>query len=217
MGTGAGSKQKQKKTARGMTTGLCNIQIIRQADLNPEPWKNGGGITRQIWSETSKDDLLWRLSLADVSSDGPFSTFPNKTRVLSVVQGAGIDLYGADTAMAADPFKPLRFDGAVPLDGVLRDGKIVNFNLIHHAQRIRSDVTVLHGPCPVTPLTSGAVHLLHCASGQITMGRSETLAVGDTALIPANDAIPETEVSGICILMALKDQREASSPFIAPR
>jgi environmental stress-induced protein Ves len=204
-------------TAKGMTKSLGSIQIIRQADLHPEPWKNGGGITRQICSETAEEGLLWRLSLADVSSDGAFSTFPNMMRVLTVVQGAGIDLYGADTALVAAPFKPLRFDGAMSLDGVLRDGKIVNFNLIHHAQHIRSDVTVLHGPSPVIPLTSGALHVLHCASGEITMNRSKTLAMGDTAIIPANEAMPETEGSGICILLALKDQREASSPFIAPR
>ncbi len=139
------------------------------------------------------------------------------TRVLTVVQGAGIDLHGADMVLAADPAKPLRFNGEVPLDGILRDGKIVDFNLIHHAQHIHSEVKVLLGPCPVSALATGALHVLHCISGEVSLDGIHPLAVGDTALIPAKHKFPKAETSGTCILMALSDQRDASNPVIASR
>ncbi len=43
------------------------------------PWKNGGGETAEIAVFPPSADLSefgWRISMATVSSDGPFSAFP---------------------------------------------------------------------------------------------------------------------------------------------
>ena len=47
--------------------------IFRQCDLVETPWKNGGGITRNIAKEQDKTGTLWRLSMADVDGDGQVS------------------------------------------------------------------------------------------------------------------------------------------------
>ena len=66
--------------------------------LAPTPtavWKNGGGVTREIVASPEGaplDAFDWRVSLADVSADGPFSSFPGVDRTLTVVEGAGMDL-----------------------------------------------------------------------------------------------------------------------------
>jgi environmental stress-induced protein Ves len=197
--------------------GPSEAVIIRKSDLRAQPWKNGGGITRQIWSALEDDTLLWRLSLADVTSDGPFSIFPNMMRVLTVVEGEGMDLHSADHVLAAHPVRPISFDGAEPVDGRLRAGKVVNFNLIHNAQSYTSVATTMTGPSLVLPGVSRSLHILHCVTGGVTISGSDILRPGDTALVPAAHVLPEIHASGSCLVLTLTDQSDARSSFIAPR
>ncbi len=44
------------------------------------PWKNGGGSTLELLQEPAADGgFHWRLSIADVATPGPFSTFEAST------------------------------------------------------------------------------------------------------------------------------------------
>ena len=64
------------------------MQIIRFADLKAEPWRNGGGVTREIARQASADGGWdWRLSIADVTKAGDFSPVPGMERVLTVIEG----------------------------------------------------------------------------------------------------------------------------------
>ncbi|MFD0462192.1 HutD family protein [Microvirga aerilata] len=70
-------------------------RVIRNADLVRVAWKNGGGTTAEVaaFPEGSGFDTFgWRISMADVESDGPFSVFPDIDRTLIVVEGNGIEL-----------------------------------------------------------------------------------------------------------------------------
>ena len=54
-------------------------RVIRNQDLTRIPWKNGGGTTAEVaaFPEGSNFETFgWRISMADVTSDGPFSSFP---------------------------------------------------------------------------------------------------------------------------------------------
>ena len=47
------------------------MEIIRFAELKPEPWRNGGGVTRELASHpkaaSAQDGAWdWRVSIADV-------------------------------------------------------------------------------------------------------------------------------------------------------
>ena len=48
---------------------------VRTADVAAAPWKNGGGVTRELLALPPGDDWCVRISVADVASDGDFSTF----------------------------------------------------------------------------------------------------------------------------------------------
>ena len=53
-------------------------KVIRNHDLVRVPWKNGGGTTAQVAAfpeESGFESFGWRLSMADVGSDGAFSPF----------------------------------------------------------------------------------------------------------------------------------------------
>ena len=58
-------------------------------------WKNGGGETAEIAVSppgAALDAFDWRLSMAKVETDGPFSAFPGIDRTLAILEGEGIRL-----------------------------------------------------------------------------------------------------------------------------
>lgn len=91
------------------------MRIIRHAALTPAPWRNGGGITHEIASVSDDCGLLWRLSLAEIDRNGPFSAFPGLHRILTVVAGGGLVLDLPDGPRRATRLCPVAFDGAVPV------------------------------------------------------------------------------------------------------
>lgn len=116
---------------------------------HPVPWKNGGGVTRELASHTEDGRMVWRLSLADITRDGPFSAFPGLARIHCIVEGAGHTLSNETTRLEARPLEPLRFDGGLPLDCRLRDGPCKAFNVIYDPARVTAGPEILvDGPVP---------------------------------------------------------------------
>ena len=71
------------------------MRIVRRAELTGQPWRNGGGVTWQIAAGPDGADVArfdWRLSMAEVAADGPFSAFAGIDRTLTLLQGAGLEL-----------------------------------------------------------------------------------------------------------------------------
>lgn len=90
-------------------------------------WANGRGTTVEMARADGPDGLLWRLSMARVDEDGPFSIFPGLERNLTVISGPGFDLRGA-LNLRADPLVPVAFPGDVALSaqGVVAPCEDVN-------------------------------------------------------------------------------------------
>ena len=62
----------------------------RWDDLRPQAWKNGGGSTRDVVARpeaATLADFDWRVSIAEVGQDGPFSAFPGIDRVIMLLEG----------------------------------------------------------------------------------------------------------------------------------
>ena len=66
------------------------MKIVRASEQRAMPWKNGGGITYEVAVfpaiSPSLDDFDWRVSMARVAADGPFSLFPGIDRSLAIVE-----------------------------------------------------------------------------------------------------------------------------------
>jgi environmental stress-induced protein Ves len=111
-----------------------NVRLIRNQDLVRNPWKNGGGTTAEVASfpaGSTLDTFGWRISMADVASDGPFSNFPEIDRTLIVVEGAGIEIEVAGATHRLDPASPLlSFPGDVPTKARLLAGPIRDLNVM---------------------------------------------------------------------------------------
>jgi uncharacterized protein len=76
------------------------------------PWANGRGITQEaVRIDRPEGGILWRISLAEVNEDGPFSDLPGLHRTLTVVAGPGFLLTWPDRSLSAQPFVPVTFAG----------------------------------------------------------------------------------------------------------
>lgn len=110
--------------------GCTILRIIRFSELETLPWKNGGGITREIAALRLDENIMWRLSMADVESNGPFSNFAGLTRILTVIKGNGIKLISADQAIHALFGVPVEFDGALNIQSQLINGPVRDLNVM---------------------------------------------------------------------------------------
>lgn len=105
-------------------------RLIRLADVPGQPWRNGGGVTRELLAGPAAA-WRWRISVAEIAADGPFSPFPGVERWFAVVSGAGVELDFAGTLRRQRPGDaPLRFDGAAAPGCRLIDGPTHDLNLM---------------------------------------------------------------------------------------
>lgn len=116
-------------------------RVIRNHDLVRVPWKNGGGTTAEVaaYPEGSTFDTFgWRVSMADVASDGPFSLFPGIDRTLILVEGDGIELDVEGIVYPLDKATPkLSFSGDDITSGRLTAGPIRDLNVMTRRGRFR--------------------------------------------------------------------------------
>jgi len=137
------------------------MHIVRFAACPPSPWKNGGGITRQLLirpAAANLDDFALRVSVADVDSDGPFSRFDGIDRTLTLLEGGGLQLQrdGAPLATLQADSPLLHFAGEWLISSQRLAGKVRDFNIMtrrsrchHRAERLSLDgsLTLAHdGP-----------------------------------------------------------------------
>jgi environmental stress-induced protein Ves len=122
-------------------------RLLKPADYVRMPWKNGGGHTIQIANhpEGARVGAFdWRVSVADVATDGPFSPFPGVDRTIVLLAGAGMRLHGGGHAVELRaPFEPYAFGGDDAIVCTLVGGAVRDFNLMVRRDRARGDVTVV--------------------------------------------------------------------------
>jgi len=129
--------------------------ILRPAaDAMPRPWRNGGGVTRELLClpAGAGDDWTLRISVADIEADGPFSAFPGITRWFAAVAGAGVRLDFRDAGIDVRPGSaPLCFDGAEAPGCTLLDGATRDLNVMVRSGRADATVTAATFPDPAVP------------------------------------------------------------------
>lgn len=185
---------------------------IRKAESHRRmPWKNGGGVTVEIavYPEGAPvDNFDWRVSMATVASDGPFSIFPGIDRTLSVLEGDGIFLdVEEQTNILTHESAPLFFAADAHSSARLIGSAITDLNVM--TRRGRFIHTVRRLPVGGTTLTQadGNPVLLFCAEGQVDLtfaGKTAKLEQHDCAVFINCDALPlELKGKGTAYLIAI--------------
>lgn len=119
------------------------------------PWRNGGGVTRELVAWPDATHWVWRMSVAEIASNGPFSRFENVQRWFAVLDGAGVqlqvqNLHGVVTHTLDGGSAPVSFDGAVPLHCELLNGTTQDFNLMLRGPGARGEMQRFSGHVELT-------------------------------------------------------------------
>ncbi|MEU9008209.1 HutD family protein [Streptomyces sp. NPDC048479] len=185
------------------------VRVLRAADRTAVPWKNGGGVTREVAASPEgapMDAFDWRISLADVGADGPFSAFPDVDRTLTVVEGAGMDLtVGGKRMLADERYRPYDFPGDVETDGGLLAGPVVNFNVMRRRSRTACLTSVVRGGLLVM-VPSGSTVVIVALEGTTVLKEARvTLGQYDAAVLDASPGSLHTE--GHAAVVTLSEPR----------
>jgi len=164
------------------------IRHLTAADYRVMPWANGRGQTIEMIRIEGPQGLLWRLSLASVVEDGPFSVLPGVNRNLTVIAGPGFDLLGNGVRLRANPLSPVAFDGGLALSAVGVAGPSDDFNVMTAAHLSVPEVSVIREN---TALAAGGM-LGVLALGPVQVADS-TLVRGD--LLLSDSALTVTGLS----------------------
>lgn len=165
------------------------MRIIRAAALTPAPWKNGGGITREIARLFDDRGLLWRLSLAEIERDGPFSDFAGLERILTVIAGSGLVLEMPNRSPRLDRMDSYRFAGTTPVTARLSAGPVSDLNLMFRSDTFAGSVQPMRGEARqgIGP-GPGETLVVHVVAVGATLNGAD-LGPGDTVLDAAGDLV----------------------------
>ncbi|AYG60975.1 HutD/Ves family protein [Rhizobium jaguaris] len=175
------------------------MKLLRASDHKRMPWKNGGGETVEIAVSPEGAGLAefdWRVSMATVATDGPFSVFPGIDRTLSILDGEGMTLFieGHRPVRLVQESDPLSFPADAPTSATLIDGKITDLNVMtqrgrftHSVQRVSVD-----GNSEVE--LKGGTSLVLCHRGDVEIDGA-ALAAGDCLLV-SNEVATRRSISG---------------------
>lgn len=106
-------------------------QRIALGAVTPQAWRNGGGTTHELATWPSADDWRWRVSVARIDRDGPFSAFDGVQRWFAVLTGDGVHLTWPSHQVTLTPQSPpLSFAGSPACEATLIGGPTLDFNLM---------------------------------------------------------------------------------------
>ena len=152
------------------------------------PWANGRGTSYEIASDRIESgEWTWRLAMAPVNEDGPFSRIECVNRFLAVVEGAGMLLSVDRKKLQCLPMQVVRFRGDAITEATLTDGPIMDINLMVRRKdadgeiAFISDAGVLEGASIVVAVGGSAQ--VKCGDLTIDLERHDSILEGDAETI----------------------------------
>ena len=123
------------------------FKIYSPQSFQTLPWRNGLGSTVELLAETpnKNEAFSWRLSIASVANDGPFSDFSGYDRTLLLLEGSGINLNKPNGIFKVlnSSLDYANFKGEDLIDATLHNGPIKDFNIMTLRSICTSSVTAI--------------------------------------------------------------------------
>jgi environmental stress-induced protein Ves len=170
------------------------MRHLRPEDYRVMPWKNGGGSTTEIavypeGSGISGSSFIWRVSIAEVATDGPFSRFPGIDRHIMTIAGHGMMLVTASHGAIdlSHCFAAREFSGDWEVRGRLIDGPVRDFNLMVAHERATGTLAVDVVTSRKRYTADGHALLLHVLEGDAT-AEARVIAEGDTLILSGGES-----------------------------
>lgn len=197
---------------------MLAFERLTSTDYLTMPWKNGKGTTLELSVHPPRvveglSDFDWRLSIARVVEDGPFSRFPGIERVIMILEGEAMTLQcGKDAeARTLRPLEPLAFSGDALTQAQLPQGPVQDFNLMVKRAGQAGRLTVISAE-PEQPVS--------LRSAQTPQAEASTLSARWTPLAGGGLAVPSLRflycVSGSALVTLSPKTDDNEEPSVAP-
>jgi environmental stress-induced protein Ves len=155
-----------------MTTSITTATILGPDTFRAMPWRNGLGTTIELLKQNlaDGDGFAWRLSMADVTTDGEFSNFSGYDRTLLLLEGNGLtlDCAGARQRLVK-PLQAARFRGEDSTFATLSGGPVKDFNIMTRRQHCAARVTSAVHPAESTIDVAADILLVYAVDGELGM------------------------------------------------
>ena len=190
------------------------LRHIKASECVRQRWKNGGGTTTELAREDDGDRWLWRASVANVETSGPFSDFTGYRRIIALLDGNGMALSfnGAPAVVIDRPYEPFAFDGGLRTDCRLLGGPVRDFNLIVDANRMHA---TLEFRAQSFDIAVDEVALVHAIRGRWQANGDEcdcTLSTGDSLHAEGAGAMSLTALGADAVLAVARLARRRIIP-----
>jgi environmental stress-induced protein Ves len=166
------------------------VRVLRADERPAVPWKNGGGLTREVASAPSQagiSDFAWRVSLVD----GP---------------GMVLTVDGTSHTVA-ERYVPFAFPGDATTDCRLLGGPLVDFNVMVRRGRATAKVEIVRDRVALSAPADTTVLVVVLEGSAVFEASGPVLDRFDGALI--TDARDETlDVTGVAALVTLVGSAE---------
>ena len=196
------------------------LHLLTPADFHLMPWKNGAGRTTEIAvypPGASLDAFLWRVSIAEVERDGPFSRFPGIDRTIVLLEGSGMRLRsGRSDTRVTTHFAPKDLSGDDAIECKLIAGPCRDFNAMFRRGRARGSVAVVRGS--VAEFDPAQFCLSYAARGthECTIAARGAHRVDEGHALVAAESMPVAERAAI-VVRPLDDDAVALVVCVARR
>lgn len=167
------------------------MEIIRFTDLRPQPWRNGGGVTREVArhpraASPQDGSWDWRVSIAEVAREGGFSAFPGMERVLTVVEGELFLLTVDGAEHPLEKYRPFRFSGDSPAYGSLPTGNVHDLNVITRTGAFKGYTSIIElSKKRAHPVFEGQLGILLQGQAAVSLGAAPAGSNDESAAAPA--------------------------------
>jgi len=138
------------------------------------PWRNGLGTTIELLKQDlpQGEGFAWRLSMADVTTDGEFSNFSGYDRTLLLLDGNGqgnrLTLDCAGVRQRLDkPLQAARFRGEDSTFATLPDGPVKDFNIMTLRQHCAARVGSALHPAESTIDVAADILMVYAVDGEL--------------------------------------------------
>jgi environmental stress-induced protein Ves len=127
--------------------------ILKASDYRQGLWRNGLGVSWDI-AQQGGEDFDWRMAIARLDADVPFSAYPDVDRVFTIIEGKGVSLDIDGTGFVeATRLHPVYFPGDRQTSCRLLSGPCRALNLFVKRGRYAPAVAVTcHGKGDEFPL-----------------------------------------------------------------
>jgi uncharacterized protein len=125
------------------------IAHLPASGYREQRWKNGGGLVREIavaFSGEPNAHMLWRVSIAEIDRDGPFSDYRGYDRTIVAIDGDPVELHLDGERVTLPLYEPIEFSGESRIDCRLHGGSARDLNVMTLRNAYTHDLEIVTSP-----------------------------------------------------------------------